>query len=83
MASTKGKRKIKNEYENEIDISRPKKIPRTLAEKDAQKRLIVVLENASLETIKVSIKLKVHSHPNKQTNKQTKTTTNKRTGVGG
>ncbi len=47
------KRKLKNEYENEIDDFKPKKIPRTLAEKDAQKRLIVVLENASLETIKV------------------------------
>ena len=50
----KGKRKrVKNDYEAELDTSKPKKIPRTLAEKDGEKRLIVVLENASLETIKV------------------------------
>ena len=29
------------------------KLPRTLAEKDLEKRLILILENASLETIKV------------------------------
>ena len=51
--TTTGKRKVANEYESELDISRPNKIPRTLSEKDKQKRLIVVLENASLETIKV------------------------------
>ena len=50
----KGKRKIANEYEDDVDSHKPKKIPRTLAEKDKQKRLIVVLENASLETINVS-----------------------------
>jgi len=52
-AAKKGKRKVKNEYGEELDTGKPKKIPRTLAEKDAQRRLIVVLENASLETIKV------------------------------
>ena len=50
----KGKRKVRNEYEEELDLGKPKKIPRTLVEKDTQKRLIVVLENASLETIKVA-----------------------------
>lgn len=55
MASVgNGKRKVRNEYEAELDTGKPKKIPRTLAEKDTQKRLIVVLENASLETIKVN-----------------------------
>ena len=49
----KGKRKVRNEYAEELDTGKPKKIPRTLAEKDTQRRLIVVLENASLETIKV------------------------------
>ncbi len=55
MASKQDKRKVRNEYEEEVDTGKPKKIPRTLAEKDAQRRLIVVLENASLETIKVSL----------------------------
>lgn len=50
---SKGKRKVRNDYEGELDSHKPKKIPRTLAEKDTQKRLIVVLEKASLETIKV------------------------------
>lgn len=50
-----GKRKVANEYESELDSHRPNKIPRTLAEKDKQKRLIVVLEKASLETIKVEV----------------------------
>lgn len=50
---TKGKQKrVRNEYEEVYD-SKPKKIPRTLAEKDAEKRLILILENASLETVKV------------------------------
>ena len=49
----KGKRRKRDEYEAELESQKPKKIPRTLAEKDAEKRLIVVLENASLETIKV------------------------------
>lgn len=53
MASKKEKR-VRNEYEEE-EGGRPKKIPRTLAEKDSQKRLILVLENASLETIKVQL----------------------------
>ena len=35
------------------DEFRPPKMPRTLAEKDSAKRLIVILENASLETVKV------------------------------
>ena len=55
MASKKqqrGAKRVQNEYEEE-DLGRPKKIPRTLEEKDSQKRLIIVLENASLETIKV------------------------------
>lgn len=52
MASDrKGKRKVTNEYESDLDSHRPKKIPRTLAEKDKQKRLIMILEKASLETI--------------------------------
>lgn len=54
MASKKSQRKrVKNDYETELDTSKPRKIPRTLAEKDSEKRLIVVLENSSLETIKV------------------------------
>ena len=52
--SEKGKRKVRNEYGEEVDTGKPKKIPRTLAEKDTQRRLIVVLENASLETTKVN-----------------------------
>ena len=52
MASKKKEKRVRNEYEEE-EGGRPKKIPRTLAEKDSQKRLILVLENASLETIKV------------------------------
>ena len=47
----KGKR-IRNEYEDD-DSGKPKKLPRTLVEKDSEKRLILILENASLETIKV------------------------------
>lgn len=48
-----GKR-IRNDYEEEED-GRPRKIPRTLVEKTKDKRLIVVLENASLETVKVRV----------------------------
>ena len=57
MASKKKEKRVRNEYEEEEEEEggRPKKIPRTLAEKDSQKRLILVLENASLETIKVHI----------------------------
>lgn len=54
MASKKKEKRVRNEYEEE-EGGRPKKIPRTLAEKDSQKRLILVLENASLETIKVHV----------------------------
>ena len=39
-------------YEEE-DSGRPSKVPRLLAEKDSQRRLIVILEHASLETVKV------------------------------
>ena len=38
---------VDNEFE------RPRKIPKTLKEKDSGKRLIVILEKASLETVKV------------------------------
>ena len=55
MASKKKVKRVRNDYEDDPGISRPKKIPKTLVEKDSEKRLIVVLENASLETIKVSI----------------------------
>ena len=55
MSGRKGKRKSANDYESELDSHKPKKIPRTLAEKDKQKRLIVVLEKSSLETIKVGV----------------------------
>lgn len=48
-----GKR-IRNDYEEEEE-GRPHKIPRTLTEKTKDKRLIVVLENASLETVKVRV----------------------------
>ena len=34
------------------EFERPRKIPKTLKEKDSGKRLIVILENASLETVK-------------------------------
>lgn len=37
----------------EEESYRPPKLPRTMTEKDASKRLIVVLEGASLETVKV------------------------------
>lgn len=39
--------------DEESEFERPRKIPRTLQEKDNGKRLIVILENASLETVKV------------------------------
>lgn len=47
-------KRIRNDYEEEEE-GKPHKIPRTLVEKTKDKRLIVVLENASLETVKVSI----------------------------
>jgi precorrin-6B methylase 1 len=40
----------------EDEYERPRKIPKTLKEKDSGKRLIVVLERASLETVKVVFK---------------------------
>ena len=40
-----------NEYE------RPRKIPKTLKEKDTGKRLIVILEKASLEAVKVLLRI--------------------------
>ena len=55
MASKKKAKRVRNDYEDDPGISKPKKIPKTLVEKDSEKRLIVILENASLETIKVSI----------------------------
>ncbi len=51
--SEKKRKRITNDYETELDTSKPRKIPRTLTEKDGEKRLIVILENASLETVKV------------------------------
>lgn len=54
MASEKTSvKRVRNDYEEEED-GKPKKIPRTLVEKTTGKRLIIVLENASLETVKVS-----------------------------
>jgi rRNA small subunit pseudouridine methyltransferase Nep1 len=38
------------------EYERPRKMPKTLKEKDSGKRLIVVLEKASLETVKVVFK---------------------------
>ena len=40
-----------NDYE-EREEGKPQKIPKTLVEKDSQRRLIVILENANLETVK-------------------------------
>ena len=40
--------------EQEEEYERPRKMPRTLKEKDSGKRLIVILERASLETVKVN-----------------------------
>ena len=39
--------------EEEDDYEKPRKIPKTLKEKDSGKRLIVILERASLEAVKV------------------------------
>lgn len=50
----KKRSRVKNKYDEEEDV-RPKKVPKTLAQRDSQKRLIVVLEKANLETVKVSI----------------------------
>ncbi|CAH3178040.1 unnamed protein product [Porites lobata] len=38
--------------DGENEFERPRKVPRTLKEKDSGKRLIVILENASLEAVK-------------------------------
>ena len=35
------------------DYEKPRKIPKTLKEKDSGKRLIIILEKASLEAVKV------------------------------
>ena len=51
--SSKKKKRVRNDYEDDLEPAKPKKVPKTLAEKDSEKRLIVILENASLETIKV------------------------------
>ena len=44
-------RAVMADEDNEFE--RPRKIPKTLKEKDSGKRLIVILEKASLETVKV------------------------------
>ena len=54
MASKKKQKRVHNDYEEDLGPPKPKKVPKTLAEKDSEKRLIVILENACLETIKVS-----------------------------
>lgn len=41
--------------QEEEDYDKPHKIPRTLKERDSGKRLIVIIEKASLETVKVRI----------------------------
>ena len=58
MSSKKKQKRVRNDYEEDLgSASKPKKIPKTLAEKDSEKRLIVILENACLETVKVSVYL--------------------------
>lgn len=49
------RKRVLNDYEEDQEDGKPKKIPKTLTEKDTQKRLIVILERANLETIKVSL----------------------------
>lgn len=39
--------------DGENEFERPRKVPKTLKEKDSGKRLIVILEKASLEAVKV------------------------------
>ena len=46
-------KRIRNDYDDNGEDGRPQKIPKTLVEKDTQRRLIIVLERANLETIKV------------------------------
>ena len=48
-------RAVMADEDNEFE--RPRKIPKTLKEKDTGKRLIVILEKASLETVKVLIRI--------------------------
>ena len=54
MASSEkdSSKRVRNDYEEEEE-GKPNKIPRTLEEKTKGKRMIVILENASLETVKV------------------------------
>ena len=47
--------------DGENEFERPRKVPRTLKEKDSGKRLIVILENASLEAVKVGENLACRS----------------------
>ncbi|CAI8032865.1 Ribosomal RNA small subunit methyltransferase NEP1 [Geodia barretti] len=51
-------KRVRNDYEEEEE-GKPKKIPRTLVEKTTEKRLIVILEKASLETVKVGRKFEL------------------------
>lgn len=53
MSSKKKQKRVRNDYEEDLEPAKPKKVPKTLAEKDSERRLIVILENACLETIKV------------------------------
>ena len=55
MASKRKQKRVRNDYEEDLGPAKPKKVPKTLTEKDSEKRLIVILENACLETIKVHI----------------------------
>ena len=48
------RKRVHNDYEEDEQQGKPKKIPKTLVEKDTQKRLIIILERANLETIKVN-----------------------------
>lgn len=48
-------KRVQNNYDEDDDDGRPRKIPKTLKEKDSQKRLVLVLERANLETIKVIV----------------------------
>ena len=49
--SCRSSRAVMADEDNEFE--RPRKIPKILKEKDSGKRLIVILEKASLETVKV------------------------------
>eukprot|EP00731_Ephydatia_muelleri_P027102 Em0018g1202a len=53
-----GTKRVHNNYEDD-DEGKASKIPKTLAEKDSTKRLIVILEKASLETVKVGKKFEL------------------------